>query len=233
MSLVWTKKKRHGALQQSPKGSLRGKVPGPHILRSSLCGPILVYSAEFVSKAHPDTGAKKKCVPYCIISIFMYITTLNWIGALEWGQMTQRSWCLYGSAWCASCRAWSQKLICHGGSCTHRARTEQTFNVCVFMGTVFLPLPKRATIHKHLGTPAVVVCSGPLHRVKSPETSERCRTVQQDPHDGHDGTYAFWGNFVRILTTTSLPSIFNSTLGFSIFNSPLLASCTLWPLWPP
>mmetsp|Transcript_79611 Transcript_79611/g.132944 ORF Transcript_79611/g.132944 Transcript_79611/m.132944 type:complete len:155 (+) Transcript_79611:335-799(+) len=28
-----------------------------------------------------------------------------------------------------------------------------------------------ATIHKHLGTPAKVVCGGPLHRVKSPETS--------------------------------------------------------------
>ena len=35
-----------------------------------------------------------------------------------------------------------------------------------------------ATIHKHLGTPAKVVCGGPLHRVQSPETSERCRTVR-------------------------------------------------------
>ena len=34
-----------------------------------------------------------------------------------------------------------------------------------------------ATIHKHLGTPAIVVCSGPLHPVKSLETSESCRTV--------------------------------------------------------
>ena len=35
-----------------------------------------------------------------------------------------------------------------------------------------------AIIHKRLGTPAVVVCGGgPLHRVESPETSERCRTV--------------------------------------------------------
>ena len=35
-----------------------------------------------------------------------------------------------------------------------------------------------ATIHKHLGPPTIVVCSGPLHRIKSPETSERCRTVR-------------------------------------------------------
>ena len=34
-----------------------------------------------------------------------------------------------------------------------------------------------ATIHKHLGTPVIVVCSGPLHRVSSLETSGRCRTV--------------------------------------------------------
>ena len=34
---------------------------------------------------------------------------------------------------------------------------------------------------EHFGTPAKVVCGGPLHRVKSPETSERCRTVQQHP----------------------------------------------------
>ena len=35
-----------------------------------------------------------------------------------------------------------------------------------------------ATIHKHLGTPARVVCCGPLHWVKSPETPERGRTVR-------------------------------------------------------
>ena len=34
------------------------------------------------------------------------------------------------------------------------------------------------TIHKHLGTPAKMVCGGPLHRVKSPETSETCRTTR-------------------------------------------------------
>ena len=33
-------------------------------------------------------------------------------------------------------------------------------------------------LHKHLGTPAKVVCGGPLHWVKSPETPERCRTVR-------------------------------------------------------
>ena len=42
-------------------------------------------------------------------------------------------------------------------------------------GIIQMPL---ATIHKHLGTPTNVVCSGPLHRVNSPETSERCRTVR-------------------------------------------------------
>ena len=34
------------------------------------------------------------------------------------------------------------------------------------------------TIHKHLGTPARVVCCGPLHSVKSPETPEKARTVR-------------------------------------------------------
>ena len=34
------------------------------------------------------------------------------------------------------------------------------------------------TIHKHLGTPARVVCCGPLHWVKSPETPEKARTVR-------------------------------------------------------
>ena len=38
-----------------------------------------------------------------------------------------------------------------------------------------------ATIHKHFRTPAKVVCGGSLHRVKSPETSERCRAVRQHP----------------------------------------------------
>ena len=38
-------------------------------------------------------------------------------------------------------------------------------------------IQRALTIHKHLGTPAIVVCGGPLHRVKSPET-ERCRTVR-------------------------------------------------------
>ena len=79
-------------------------------------------------------------------------------------------------------------------------RAPQSFDICVFPGTVFPrfqaqrhqvknpPARQRetpgiiqkplATIHKHLGTPAVVVCGGPIHRVKSPETSERCRTVR-------------------------------------------------------
>ena len=35
-----------------------------------------------------------------------------------------------------------------------------------------------ATIHKHLGAPAKVVCSGPVQWVKSLETSKRCRTVR-------------------------------------------------------
>ena len=83
------------------------------------------------------------------------------------------------------------------GSCTHRAHTVQSFDICVFMGPRFQAQrhqvknpPARhketpgiiqrplVTIHKHLGTPAIVVCGGPLHRVKSPETSERCRTVR-------------------------------------------------------
>ena len=34
------------------------------------------------------------------------------------------------------------------------------------------------TIHKHLGTPARVVCCGPLHWVKSPETPEKARAVR-------------------------------------------------------
>ena len=37
------------------------------------------------------------------------------------------------------------------------------------------------TIHKHLGTPARVVCCGPLHWVKSLETPEKARTVRQHP----------------------------------------------------
>ena len=41
-------------------------------------------------------------------------------------------------------------------------------------GTIQRPL---ATIHKHLGTPATVVCSGPLHRVKAPCTTLAARVA--------------------------------------------------------
>ena len=53
--------------------------------------------------------------------------------------------------------------------CANRAKFQSP------QGIIQRPL---ATIHKHLGTPAKVVCDGPLHRVKSAETPERCRTVR-------------------------------------------------------
>ena len=88
-------------------------------------------------------------------------------------------------------------------ACPGRAPGEHS-PMCVFMSTAFPPLPSNrenppgsnknprarqketpgitqrplVTIHKHLGTPAIVVCRGPLHRVKSLEISERCRTAR-------------------------------------------------------
>ena len=56
-------------------------------------------------------------------------------------------------------------------------RWEQKYPCKAERNTKHHPQPL-ATIHKHLGTLAIVVCSGPLHQIKSPESSERCRTVR-------------------------------------------------------